>query len=199
MFFWENMRKEKASNFLAHVDKNAIYKLLWWALFLVLLSIWVTTYIGEEQIATRVKQAGIRWPVVIIARKALTIIVAPLSGTATYVIAWWLFGVLRWSIYNLIGNALGMTIWFYVGRIRWIDVIKRLVGKKSSLIVEELTHELEDLKTLAITRVVLFPLEDLVNFACGMSKIRYPTFLIVSLFITSIVATVWVWVGDFLF
>jgi len=166
---------------------------------LVLLSLAVTKYIWEDQISARVEEAGIRWPLVIITWKASTIIVAPLSGTATYVIAWWLFWVRWWSVYNLIWNALGMTIWFFIWRIRGIDVIKRLVGKKSSLIVQELTHELADLKTLIITRVVLFPLEDLINFACGMSKLRYPTFLIVSLLITSVVATVRVWVGDVLF
>ena len=193
------MRKEKLREFLSHIDKKAIYKLLWWAIILVVLSLWVTTYIGEEQIISWVERAGIWWPIVIVLWKALSVVVAPLSGTVTYVIAWWLFGVLRGSIYNLIGNALGMTIWFYVGRIWWIDVIKRIIGKKSSLIVKEITYELADLKTLIITRIVLFPLEDLINFACGMSKIRYPVFLIVSLIITSIVATIWVWVGDVLF
>ncbi len=191
--------KIKANSFLANVDKNAIYKLLIGAIFLVVLSIWITRYIWEEKIAERVEQAWIWGPIIIIVWKSLTILVAPLSGTTTYVIAWGLFWVFRWSVYNLIWNAIWMSIWFRIWRIRWIDVIKRFVGKKSSVIIEELTEQLADLKTLTITRIVLFPLEDLINFACGMSKIRFPTFLIVSLIITSIVATIWIWIGDIMF
>ncbi len=191
--------KKRVQEFLTHIDKNALLKIWVIAIILVIASLLVTQYIGEEQITAWVEKAGIRWPLVIIIRKSLTILIAPLSWTATYVIAWGLFGVLRGSIYNLIWNIIGMTIGFYVWRIRGIDAIKRLIGKKSSLMVEELTHELADTKTLIITRVVLFPLEDLINFACGMSKIRYIPFVIISIIITSIVATIWVWLGDVLF
>lgn len=183
----------------ASIDRRSMRKLIIFSACLVLASVLVATYIWEDQINTRVTEAGVWWPAIIIIWKALSIIIAPLSGTMTYVIAGWLYGTLWWNIYNVIGNALGITVWFWLGRIWWLDAITRLIGKKSADMVADITTKLEDIQTLIITRIVLFPFEDLVNFAGGISKIRFPVFLIISLVITTIVAIVWVWVGDVLF
>jgi len=191
--------KQIIQDFINSIDRKDLIKLLVWAVILVSLSLAVTHYIGEDQIKQRVEEAWVWWPLVIILWKSLSIIVAPLSGTATYVIAGALFWFWKWNLYNLIGNAIGMTIWFWIWRTRWADAIHRLIWKKSALMVQELTNKLEDTKTFIITRIVLFPLEDLINFASGMSKIRYLPFLIISLLITSLVAMIWVWIGDALF
>lgn len=190
---------QKIQEIFSHIDRKAIMKLVFFSILLVLASVLVTMYIWEDKINDRVEQAGIRWPLIIIAWKALSIIIAPLSGTATYVISGWLYGVFWWNIYNIIGNAIGITVWFRLGRIWWVEAITRLIGKKSAHMVHDITTRLEDIQTLIITRIVLFPFEDLVNFAGGMSKIKFPIFLIISLIITTVVAIVWVWVGNVLF
>ena len=182
-----------------NIDPAAAKKLVLLSIVLVTASILMTFYIWEEQLNTRVEKAGIRWPALIILWKSLTILIAPLSGTITYVIAWWLYWVFWWNIYNIIWNAIWISIWFWLGRIWWIDAVTRLLWKKSADMVQDITERLEDIKTLAITRVILFPLEDLINFAWWMSKIRFPIFLAISLVITTMVAIVWVWFGDVLF
>lgn len=196
-FLQEKYRKLQL--FLGHINKKSLTKILLWASILVVLSFVVAKFIWEEQMQVWVEKAGIWWPLVIIALKALTVFVAPLSGTAIYVISWGLFWFVQWSIYNIIGNALWITLAFYLGRFRWVRATKWILWEQATTMVIELSNKLADYKNLIITRIIFFPLEDLINFAWWISKIRFIPFLLISLTVTSIVGTARVYLGDIFF
>jgi len=192
-------KRSKAKLFMGHIEKKSLIKLAVWVMALVLFSLLIAQYIGEETMKAWVEKAWIWWPLVIIGFKSLTVFVAPLSWTAIYIIWWWLFGFFRWNIYNIIGNGLGISLAFFLWRKRWAQATNWLLWKEATDMILDLSNKLVDYKNLVITRIIFFPLEDLINFAWGMSKIRFLPFLVISLLITSIVWTARVYLGDVLF
>src|SRR3989344_4048792 len=74
-------------------------------------------FLGIENIRDRVEDAGIFGPLFLIVLKALTLIIAPLSGTPLYPISGALFGFTKGFIYMTIGDILGTSVSFYISRI----------------------------------------------------------------------------------
>jgi membrane protein DedA with SNARE-associated domain len=65
--------------------------------------------------------------------------------------------------------------------------------------MQEITHlmsHLHDKKTFIITRCVLLPLEDLINFASGMVRVPFVWFIVSSMIIVTALSTVIIFFGD---
>jgi uncharacterized membrane protein YdjX (TVP38/TMEM64 family) len=99
---------------------------------------------------------------------------------------------------GIIGNAIGITGAFFVGRWRGVCVVTRIVGKKHIQEVLHLVHHLQDMKKFTLTRIVLFPLEDFINYAAGMSHISFLHFFGISLLITTLGSVIPIWLGHIL-
>lgn len=162
----------------------------------IILQVWLSRLIGEERIAQRVESSWIRAPLVLIIYKTFSVIIAPLSGSVMYLIAWGLFGVRRWVIYGAIGNFFGMSFAYWVGREYWDKAVKRFVGEQAMKEVTHLLSHLQDKKTFVLSRVILMPLEDLINFASGMARLNYWWFISVSMIVVTLVSTVVIFLWD---
>lgn len=154
-------------------------------------SILLTQWIGDDVIATWVGNNA--WSVpVFIGLKALTVVFAPLSGGALYVIApslwsWWLA-----ILYVTIGNALWIVIAYWLGY-RYGDLaVGWFVGKKSVEQAHEILDKIRGYWEFLVVRIVLFPLEDLLNFVAGMAKVPFWWFFLVSMVITTLLFGVFV-------
>lgn len=181
--------------FIHKVDTIAALKASAIIIIFVALSIIISRSIWEEQLQTRIEQAGIRWPVILIFRKAFSVVFVPFSWSIIYIIAWGLYGMWKGTVLGIIGNAIGISGAFWIGRIWWVKVTKWLVGKKNVKEVEHLISHLTDVKKFTITRLVLFPLEDLINYAAGMSKIPYLYFFSISMVVITAFSLLIVYFG----
>lgn len=145
-------------------------------------------YFWKEQLSIRINQAGIRWPLFVVIRKAFSVVVIPFTWSITYALAWWLYGITYWILYTAIGNAIGMSASFYIWRTWWKKAVQRIVWKKHIKEVIHLINHLKSWRKLAITRLVLFPLEDFIHYAWWMSNISYMKFFLVSMGIATLLS-----------
>ena len=174
------------------------YLVRWWVILLliIILQVWLSRLIWEETIRWWVDSVGIWAPLALIAYKTFSVVIAPLSGSVMYLVAWGLFGVRWWVLYGAVGNFLGMTLAYWIWRQYGDDAVRRLVGASASRQIEWLIDRLQDRKTFVITRIVLLPLEDLINFASGMARVPYWWFIGVSMVIVTVLSLVVVYFGD---
>lgn len=146
----------------------------------------ITSRIGDDVIATWVMNN--RWSVpLFILLKAASVVFAPLSGGALYVVApslwsWWLA-----ILYVTIGNAIGISIAYWLGYIYADRAIGWFIGKKSLEQAHGIVDKVRGYWQFLTVRVIFFPLEDLINFVAGMAKVPFRWFFLVSMVITTLV------------
>lgn len=179
-----------------HIDKKFLIRswIVLWAM--ILLQLWLSKLIGEEVIRGWVEQAWIRGPIILILYKTFSVVIAPLSWSVMYLIAWWLFGVRWWVVYGAIGNFLGMSLAYWIGYRYGEQAVGWLIGKNAMQEITHLTSHLHDKKTFIVTRCVLLPLEDLINFASGMVRVPYLWFIVSSMIIVTALSSLIIFFGD---
>jgi len=180
---------------LHRIDKKNMIK---WLAFIVI--VFVVFYlslkiIGKDQLSTRVEQSWIWWPIIIIAWKVITWVIAPFTWGIWYIIAGGLYTLRQAISFSLIGNFLWCSLAFYVGKKRWISALKLLFKPKQIKEIQHLINHMSSYKSFIKTRFLLFPLEDFINYAAGMSKIHYLPFIVISTIVTTIFSLVPILVG----
>lgn len=180
----ESISVNKLKSF--RLERRAI---LFRLIFIVVCAFLVTTLLDQEKVIARVESLGFRWPVMIISMRVFTTIFPIFTGTPWYIASGAIFWFLDGFIYNFIGNVIGMTLSFFIARRRWSDVLYKVMDHATATKVIDLTHKFDDAKSFAITRTVLFFIDDPLNYAAGISKINYRYFLVISLVVASIAST----------
>jgi len=166
--------------------KSHIFQGLFFVWIIMVGSILLTQWIGEEAIAWWVGDNAWSVPVFILL-KAVSVVFAPLSGGALYVIApslwsWWLA-----ILYVTIGNAIGISVAYWLGY-RYADrAIGWFIGKKSLGQAHSIVDKVRGYWQFLSFRVLFFPLEDLINFVAGMARVPFWWFFLVSMIITTLV------------
>ena len=148
--------------------------------------------IGLDRIRDTIASAGPLAPLIYIAIKIITFVVAPLSAGPLQLSSGILFGLVPGALYTLIGETIGGSINFWLARRFGRPVVERLVGKDDMPRVDNFVGQMVDWKTMIYARLFLFSIFDFVSYAIGFSRLSYRTYLIVSLivgFIPSFVAS----------
>jgi len=146
----------------------------------------ITYWIGDEVLAQWVMDNRRSVPLFIFL-KALTVVFAPLSGSALYVIAPVMWPGWLAIVYVSVGNAIGISIAYWLGH-RYADrAIRRFVGQRSVEQAHRIVDKIRGYWQFLVIRVVLFPLEDLLNFVAGMARVPFWWFFLVSMVITTLV------------
>lgn len=143
--------------------------------------------IGVDSIRDAIQSAGVFAPLVYIGIKAATYVFAPLSSGPIQVGSGILFGLWEGTLYTLIGEVLGGSISFWLSRRYGQRVVRRMVGGDDGLRkVEHFMGQIVDWKTLSYARLFLFPVYDFISYAVGFSKLRFRTYVIVSVVVGAI-------------
>jgi len=151
----------------------------------------ITYRIGDDVIAQWVMNNRRSAPVFILL-KAATVVFAPLSGSALYVIAPSLRSGWLAILYVTIGNAIGISIAYWLGYAYADRAIGRFVGQKSVEQAHVIVDKMRGYWQFLTVRTVLFPLEDLLNFVAGMARVPFWWFFVVSMVITTLLFGVFV-------
>lgn len=130
--------------------------------------------IGDVQ--ARVEEAGIWGPLVLIAAKASTIVVVPLTGSPIYPIAGALFGFWKAFFLLLIGDMLGGTIAFYLSRFFGRGIVEQMFRGQESLIAQALTM-MGSIRGFLLARLCFMTFPEVPAFAGGLSRIGYLPFI----------------------
>ena len=138
-----------------------------------------------EYIRSLVLQAGVYAPLVFMLIKILTIVLAPMSGFPMFLLAGPLFGFVKGYLYILIADFIGTTIAFHLSRKYGTKIVYRVVPKKGKKFIKKTLSSLENWRGITITRLVL-PLQDVISYAAGLTKISYKEFIISSTIVKAI-------------
>ena len=130
-------------------------------------------FLGIENIRDRVEDAGIFGPLFLIVLKALTLIIAPLSGTPLYPISGALFGFTKGFIYMTIGDILGTSVSFYISRIFGRKVAEYFVTKYGMKAVDDALKHLGTKKGMLRARLIFFGFQEAVAYAAGLTTISF--------------------------
>ena len=109
----------------------------------------------------------------------LTQIFAPLSGSPTMAIGFFLFGKTV-VIYLFLSFVLSTITNFWISRIWGIKIVTRLIGKENLSKLDRFTKQ-HGYKTLFIMRLFLGGFEDLISYAAGLTSMKFTPYFLTSL------------------
>ncbi|HEX2906910.1 MAG TPA: VTT domain-containing protein [Phototrophicaceae bacterium] len=136
--------------------------------------------IGKERIQAFVQQAGAFAPLVYIALRMASYIVAPLSTGPVQFAAGVLFGLWPGVIYSIIGEALGGSANFWIARKLGRPVVRRLAGDSGMARIEKFYQQAGQAWTLVYARLFLFAIYDFLSYAAGFTPIKYRQYLLIT-------------------
>ncbi len=166
------------------------------SLSLLILFAFSVSYFGEDRIRLIVDSSGLWAPLIILLLKALTIIIPPLSGVPLYLMAGSLFGVADGLMIILIGDVIGYSTAFYIGRYLGQDRIEALMSKNEAGMISKIVLRLSTIKGFIIACCIFSFASELVAYAAGLSRLPYKYFLPILMAGNSIVAFIIVWTSS---
>ncbi len=122
---------------------------------------------------------GVWGPVVYIVVFAASMLFAPLPTAPMPLVAAAVFGPALGFLYTITATAIGSTICFWVARRLGRPVLRRLTSQRALDKIDELGARL-GIRLLIVLR--LFPVAgvDYVSYAAGLTQMRFPTYIVIS-------------------
>jgi uncharacterized membrane protein YdjX (TVP38/TMEM64 family) len=158
--------------------------------------IYLMNTVGSDRLQAMVEEAGPLAPIVYMLLRALTYVFAPLTTGPIQLASGALFGIWEGIAYSLLGEALGGSINFWIGRRFGRPVVLRLAGEQGLLKAEEYYHLVGEWRGLALARLVLFAMWDFLSYVIGFTPVKYSHYLLVSLIVGAIPTAAAVFVGS---
>jgi uncharacterized membrane protein YdjX (TVP38/TMEM64 family) len=153
-------------------------------------------FIGIDSVQERIATAGIWGPLIIMALKASTLVIAPLGGAPLYPIAGVAFGFWYGFLYTFIGDLLGATVAFFISRWFGRRIVQYLVTRPGMRLVEAILVYLGTTRGLVSARLIFFSFPEGVTYAAGLSPIPFWKFLVIMIPIGIGPHALLVWSGD---
>lgn len=126
-----------------------------------------------------IADAGIWAPVLYVLAKSSTVIFAPLSGTALYVLSAPLFGFWKGVMLSFIGDFVGAVVTFYLSRFFGQPVIKYFAGKKNMKYIESTLDIMSTYKGFVSVRLAALTMPEIASYAAGLTKLRFTQFIFI--------------------
>ncbi|MBI3442417.1 MAG: TVP38/TMEM64 family protein [Candidatus Sungbacteria bacterium] len=155
-----------------------IRNLLWLGITIIAVYLFARVT-GVDAMRDRVAASGVWGPLIVIALKASTIVIAPLGGSPLYPIAGAAFGFWFGFIYTFIGDLLGAAIAFYISRVFGRKIVRYFVTGPGMKIVDAVLVYLGTTRGLLQARLVFFSFPEGVTYAAGLTAIPFWKFLAV--------------------
>lgn len=140
----------------------------------------LAAFTDTEELQELVADAGGRAPAVFIALQVLQVLVAPIPGQVTSLVGGVLFGTLWGVVYTMIGATIGFTLIFVVTRRLGRPFVERFVSPRLMERFDYLNGTGGALALFVIFLLPGFP-DDVISFIAGLTRLRIPTLLLVSL------------------
>ncbi len=145
--------------------------------------------VGPERIRALIAQAGLFGPLIYVALRALTYIVAPLSTGPLLFASAVMFGTVEAIAYSIIGETLGGCVNFLLARRFGRPVVTRMVRRDGMPRVERFYRILSSPWALVYARLFLFSIYDFISYAAGLTALRFRDYAVIS-FVVGLIPTV---------
>ncbi len=141
--------------------------------------------VWQERLYERVATLWRWWPVILI--------VAKIASAMFPLVWWWPIYILSMSLYPLVDALVYMTIWngiwlalcYWIWYKRWDSIVWRFIGKKNLTTLHTVATRLRTPWWFLLIRIVLLPVEDMLNYAAGMVKMNFFVFWGISMLVTT--------------
>jgi len=160
-------------------QKKDILENLMGLLVVIVVIICALYFLDFNNIQKTILAAGLWAPIILILAKAMTVIFAPLSGSALYPIAGAIFGFGPGFTYIVIGDFIGSTVAFLISRKFGQKTVERFLSKNNMPTAQKIMNIIESTKGFLFARVCFSPMPEIVAYAAGLTKIPLPKFLII--------------------
>ena len=138
----------------------------------------IAHYIDIEALRGEIERAGWWAPLILIALKASTIVIAPLGGSPLYPIAGALFDFWEAVFYLVLGDILGGAISFYLSRYFGRALVERMLGSDPGLITNAL-YMMSTVRGFFIARLCFITFPELASYAAGLSRLHFLPFIVI--------------------
>lgn len=161
------------------ISKKQAFKLL---ILLLLLagSIITLRFLSLQEMRNSIERFGVAAPLAYIAAFALLpIFLFPVPSLA--LVSGILFGVIKGTLYTLAGASINATLMFFLSRFIARDTVERIIRTKlSENMQKKLLTERQQSVTYIFFILRLVPLVsyNLINYAAGITKIRYGNYML---------------------
>lgn len=140
----------------------------------------ISVFSNPDRARKLIIEAGALGPLIYILMQIAQVLIAPIPGQVIGLIGGLLFGPILGVIYTVIGSTIGFTIIFILTRKLGRPFVQRFVSKKFLDKFDHLTKENGTLIFFLIFLLPAFP-DDIISFIAGLTTIKIPTLLIISL------------------
>jgi len=135
--------------------------------------------VGLDALRERVAASGAWGPLIVVALKASTLVIAPLGGSPLYPIAGAVFGFWLGFVYTFVGDLLGAAIAFYISRVFGRKIVRYFVTGPGMKVVDAILRYLGTTRGLLQARLIFFSFPEGVTYAAGLTTISFWKFLCV--------------------
>lgn len=169
------------------VDKNkntiiAVTVAIFIFLVVVVYFAWpyMSLFTNPEKARALIEDAGAWGPIIFILMQVVQVIIAPIPGQAIAIIGGYLFGAFWGIVYTLIGASIGFTIVFVLARKLGRPFVEYFVSQK---MLDKFDHLTQNKGVLVFFLIFLLPgfPDDIIAFIAGLTSIRIPTLILISL------------------
>ncbi len=150
--------------------------------------------IGELQ--TYILGAGIWGPLIFIALKISTVVVAPLSGSPLYPLVGLIFGFWPGILYVFIGDLIGHTIAFFIARKLGQKAVSRLIAQNETGLLSKIVAHASTPKGFFHMAIVGLATPEVVSYGAGLTQIPYRKFIPIIMTLLLIISSTLVFFGS---
>ena len=152
--------------------------------------------IGLDNAQMFIKETGVWAPIVFIFLCAVSLMIAPLSGSSLFVVGGTLFGKHDAFLFSYIASIIGCSANFWISRKLGRKVAQRFVGKANLDELDKFINKLKGSRSIVYMIIIMPFSQDIVSYAIGLTKIKYTHFLIALILSATIVIAGYVYIGS---
>lgn len=152
--------------------------------------------IGLDNAQMFIKQTGVWAPIVFIFLCAVSLMIAPLSGSSLFVVGGTLFGKHDAFLFSYIASIIGCSANFWISRKLGRKVAQRFIGKANLEELDKFIGKLKSSRSILYMILIMPFSQDIVSYAIGLTKIKYTHFLIALILSSTIVIGGYVYIGS---
>lgn len=144
-----------------------------------------------------IEASGAFGPLVLIFIKAFSVVFAPVSGAPVYPLAGAFFGFGPGWLYIIIGDFIGFTSAFVIGRFFGRKVVDKILSSKEEGLLSKIIGHISTARGFFHACLTCFALPEVLAYGAGLSRLPYWKFILILWPASTVGAAALVYVGSF--
>lgn len=151
--------------------------------------------VGLENAKGFIIGTGWRAPILYTVLCAISLIVAPLSGSSLFVMGGALFGKDMAWVLSWLASIVGCSVNFWISRKFGRKVVARFVGQRNLDELDRFTLRFQGQKAI-VGMILLMPIsQDIISYAIGLTRISYLRFFVALVISSAAIVAAYVYIG----